>query len=40
MTKENRNGLIFLGVIIIAVALIYKKSPVLQAEAKKATQNN
>jgi hypothetical protein len=35
MKTETRNGLFFLGAIIIIVALIYKKSPVLQAEAKK-----
>ena len=38
MTKDNRNGLIFLGAIIVVIAFIYKKSPVLQAEAKKVTE--
>jgi hypothetical protein len=35
MTKDNRNGLIFLGVVVLIVILVCKKSPVLQAESKK-----
>lgn len=38
MTKDNRNGLIFLAVIITAVVLMYQISPVLQADLKRARE--
>jgi hypothetical protein len=35
MKKDTRNGLIFVALIAVIMTVIYKKSPVLQAEAKK-----